>query len=338
MSMFSLLKQTSSEQIKFCAEKKSNFKAIIAVNSTALGPALGDITFIPETSDYQQATSCACFLSQKLTNVYSFLGLHYGGGKIIALGKPTKGYEEIYYRSLARHVRNLSGRFIIRSASYMNKKLLDYIKVETEHFLEQSEIVNDEVVLNNIKQIAVVNALKEVSTKVFQNRELSKLKIGFLGSPEDFSSYKWLCDKFTNIKKFNDFSVLSAADNDFDIMLIAPTTANAQKLQDLFKINFRSAVGLREEESDMEVYEGVMSTKGICYIPGYLVENLECYFYSQNNTDSIRGKEPDFGPFEIFVREKLAYLFDESLRRKEKISTIIKEFADSRIEMLQLIK
>lgn len=338
MSMFSLLKRTGSEQIKFCAEKKSNFKAIIAVNSTALGPALGDITFIPETSDYRQATSCACTLSQKMTKVYSFLGLHYGGGKIIALGKPTPGYEEIYYRSLARHIRNLNGRFIIRSASYMNKKLLDYIKVETEHVLEQSEVVNDAAVLIKIKHIAVVSALKEVSTKMFHNRELAKLKIGFIGNAEDFSSFKWLTDKYPNIKTFQSAADLSSAENDFEILLVSPTTSNSARLQDIFKVNFKSAVGIREEESDMEECENSMSARNIPYIPGYLVENLECFFYSQNNTDNIRGKDPDFGPFEIFVREKLAYLFDESLKRKVKISNIIGEFADSRIEMLQLIK
>jgi|GEM_PF-3958484 len=339
MSMFSIMKQTGSEQLKFCVEKKSNFKAIIAINSTALGPALGDITFVPDATDYKDSASCACFLSQKLTSVYAFLGLHFGGGKIIAQGMPEKGYEEVYFRSLARHVDKLNGRFIIKSSSYINKNMLDYIKVETKNILGQSVVINEEKILSCIKKISMISTLREISTKIFENKELSKLKIGFFGSTEEFNKVSGLLSEIPEIRVFKDPSKLSASENNFDIMLISVTASNSSSFMDLFKVNFKSAVGVCEEEIDMEVYEDVMNAKNILYVPGYLVENFEAYFFKRDNAEIISGAaKPDFGPFEIFVREKLACLFDESFKKKEKITKILTDFAVSRIEMLQLLK
>ncbi|MEZ7892232.1 MAG: hypothetical protein QMC67_10830 [Candidatus Wallbacteria bacterium] len=338
MSMFSLLKQTGSEQVKFCAEKKSNFKAIIALNSTALGPALGDITFIPDSSNYQEATSCACFLAQKLTNIYGFLGINYGGGKVIALGKPTPGYEEIYFRSLARHVNNLNGRFIVRSSSYVNTRLLDHIKAETNKILPQSVIVNDDLLLPEIKKIAFLNSLKEISTKVLNNKPLSELKISLCGTNEDFKRYEWLLKEIPTIRTFSDPLILSDADSTMDILLICPTNANNSVTRTLFKLNFKAAMGLCEEEIDIEIMEDVMLAKGICYVPGYLVENLECFYFMQNNIEALCKAKPDFGPFEMFVRERLAWLFDEAAKTKQKITRIIDNYAKSRMEMLQLLK
>lgn len=330
--MFSIIKQTNSEHIKFCVEKRSNFKAIIAINSTALGPALGDITFIPDDTNYREATSCACFLSQKLTAVYAFLGLHYGGGKIIAQGKPTPGLEEVYFRSLARHVEKLNGRFIIRSSSYINEKLLEYISVETGNLLQRSIAVNREPVLSKIKQCAVMNSLREISTKSFANSELSKLKIGFFGTDEEFKRVSWLVEILPSLRPSQ------AMEGPIDILLVSATGANSSRMQDMFKYEFKFAMGIFEEEIDMEVYENVMWAKGINYIPGYLVENLECFFFSRNNVDLISCGKVDLSPFEMFVREKLAYLFDRSAEKKIKITGIIDEFANSRIEMLQLLK
>jgi hypothetical protein len=51
------------------------------------------------------------------------------------------------------------------------------------------------------------------------------------------------------------------------------------------------------------------------------------------NTDPI-----DLSPFEAFVREKIAYLLDESKKRNEKITRIINDFASLRVEMLQSLK
>ena len=70
---------------------------------------------------------------------------------------PEKGFEEVYFRSLARHVDKLNGRFIIKSSSYVNKSMLEHIKVETKNLLGQSVIVNDEKILPLIKKIAMIN-------------------------------------------------------------------------------------------------------------------------------------------------------------------------------------
>ena len=55
------LSARAHEQVVFCEDDRSGLKAIIAIHSTALGPALGGTRFYPTpTSPRRCRTCCGC--------------------------------------------------------------------------------------------------------------------------------------------------------------------------------------------------------------------------------------------------------------------------------------
>ena len=76
------------EQVVFCHDEASGLKAIIAIYSTALGPALGGTRFYPYASE-QDALTDVLNLSQGMAYKNALAGLDLGGGKAAIIGDPA---------------------------------------------------------------------------------------------------------------------------------------------------------------------------------------------------------------------------------------------------------
>jgi valine dehydrogenase (NAD+) len=98
------------EQVVFCHDEASGLKAIIAIYSTALGPALGGTRFYPYASE-QDALTDVLNLSQGMAYKNALAGLDLGGGKAVIIGDPTKIKTEALLRAYGRFVQTLGGRY-----------------------------------------------------------------------------------------------------------------------------------------------------------------------------------------------------------------------------------
>ncbi len=99
------------EQVVFCRDAESGLKAIIAVHSTALGPALGGTRFYPY-ADEDAAVADALRLSRAMSYKNSLAGLDLGGGKAVIIGDPTTDKTEALLRAYGRFVEALGGRYL----------------------------------------------------------------------------------------------------------------------------------------------------------------------------------------------------------------------------------
>ncbi len=99
------------EQVVFCHDKASGLRAIIAIYSTALGPALGGTRFYPYASE-QEALQDVLNLSRGMAYKNALAGLDYGGGKAVIWGDPTRDKSEALLRAYGRFVQSLGGRYI----------------------------------------------------------------------------------------------------------------------------------------------------------------------------------------------------------------------------------
>jgi len=101
---------TGHEQVVFCEDAASGLKAIIAIYSTALGPALGGTRFYPyETED--DALHDVLNLSRAMAYKAACAGLDLGGGKAVIIGDPAKDKSEALLRAYGRFVQSLNGRY-----------------------------------------------------------------------------------------------------------------------------------------------------------------------------------------------------------------------------------
>jgi len=98
------------EQVVFCHDEASGLKAIIAIYSTALGPALGGTRFYPYASEAEALTD-VLNLSQGMAYKNALAGLDLGGGKAVIIGDPATLKTEALLRAYGRFVQSLNGRY-----------------------------------------------------------------------------------------------------------------------------------------------------------------------------------------------------------------------------------
>jgi valine dehydrogenase (NAD+) len=101
---------TGHEQVVFCHDEQTGLKAIIAIYSTALGPALGGTRFYPYASE-QDALQDVLNLSQGMAYKAALAGLDLGGGKAVIIGDPATHKTEALLRAYGRFVQSLNGRY-----------------------------------------------------------------------------------------------------------------------------------------------------------------------------------------------------------------------------------
>jgi valine dehydrogenase (NAD+) len=104
------LKDAGHEQVVFCQDPQSGLRAIIAIYSTALGPALGGTRFYPYPSE-AAALEDVLKLSRAMAYKAACAGVDLGGGKAVILGDPTTQKTEALLRAYGRMVQSLGGRY-----------------------------------------------------------------------------------------------------------------------------------------------------------------------------------------------------------------------------------
>lgn len=98
------------EQVVFANDEATGLKAIIAIHSTALGPALGGTRFYPYSST-DAAIEDVLNLSRGMSYKAALAGLDLGGGKAVIIGDPATLKSEGLLRAYGRFVQSLNGRY-----------------------------------------------------------------------------------------------------------------------------------------------------------------------------------------------------------------------------------
>ncbi|MEM7377035.1 MAG: Glu/Leu/Phe/Val dehydrogenase dimerization domain-containing protein [Pseudomonadota bacterium] len=110
MSVFHHADFQSHEQVLFCTDAAVGLKAIIAIHSTALGPAAGGCRMHPYASE-DAALADVLRLSQGMSFKNAVAGLPLGGGKCVILGDPAAANKATLLRAFSAHVQALNGRY-----------------------------------------------------------------------------------------------------------------------------------------------------------------------------------------------------------------------------------
>jgi leucine dehydrogenase len=111
MSVFEHIAGEGYEQVVFCSDDHAGLRAIVAIHSTALGPALGGTRFYPYSSE-AAALEDVLRLAKGMTYKAAAAGLDLGGGKAVIIGDPRREKTEELLRAYGRFVETLGGRYI----------------------------------------------------------------------------------------------------------------------------------------------------------------------------------------------------------------------------------
>jgi leucine dehydrogenase len=104
------MEEYGHEQIVYVRDKKLGLNAIIAIHSTALGPALGGTRFWDYATE-DDALFDVLRLSRGMTLKNAAAGLRLGGGKAVIIGDPSKLKSRDFFYVYGKFIDSLGGKY-----------------------------------------------------------------------------------------------------------------------------------------------------------------------------------------------------------------------------------
>jgi leucine dehydrogenase len=123
---------TEYEEVVFFHDPPTGLRAIVAIHSTTLGPALGGTRFYPFATD-EEALRDVLRLSRGMTYKAAAAGLDLGGGKAVIVGDPKRIKTEELLRAYGRFIETLGGRYITAEDIGTDRDDMDMIRRETRY-------------------------------------------------------------------------------------------------------------------------------------------------------------------------------------------------------------
>ncbi|MEL6447303.1 MAG: Glu/Leu/Phe/Val dehydrogenase dimerization domain-containing protein [Pseudomonadota bacterium] len=132
MSVFDNAAWAQHERVLHCSDPVSGLRAIIAIHSTALGPAAGGCRFWHYDDDTAALTD-VLRLSQGMSYKNAMAGLSLGGGKAVILAPEDRQLTDPLLESFGQFVETLHGDYITAEDVGMSVPAMQVIATQTRH-------------------------------------------------------------------------------------------------------------------------------------------------------------------------------------------------------------
>ncbi len=139
--LFNFEHLTSYNDLHFKYDPITGMKAIIAIHSTKLGPALGGCRFI-EYPNTNAAIIDALRLARGMSYKAAISGLALGGGKAVIIKPKGVFHRTALFEAFGRFVAELGGRYITAKDSGTTLEDMDTIATVTPYVSSTSEMVD----------------------------------------------------------------------------------------------------------------------------------------------------------------------------------------------------
>ncbi len=180
MSVFEHINGDGYEQVVFCTDDQSGLKAIIAIHSTALGPALGGTRFYPYETE-EEALVDVLRLARGMTYKAAAAGLDLGGGKAVIIGDPRRIKSEELLRAYGRFVETLGGRYITAEDVGTALEDMDVVRRESRWVTGCSKTYGGSGDPSPVTAYGVLNGIKACLLEVFGDPSLEGRTVALQG-------------------------------------------------------------------------------------------------------------------------------------------------------------
>lgn len=131
MQIIEKMKELGHERIVFAQDAKLGLHAMIAVHSTALGPALGGTRFWNYATE-DDALFDVLRLSRGMTLKNAAAGLKLGGGKAVIIGDPQKLKSKEFFHAYGKFINSLGGEYYTAEDVNINAQDVSHINETTK--------------------------------------------------------------------------------------------------------------------------------------------------------------------------------------------------------------
>ncbi len=168
------------EQVVFCNDPATGLRAIVAIHSTALGPALGGTRFYPYP-DEAAALADALNLARGMAYKNALAGLDLGGGKAVIWGDPGTDKSEPLLRAYGRFIESLGGRYITACDVGTYVRDMDVIARETRFVTGRSPEHGGAGDSSILTAYGVFQGMRASAEHVWGTPSLTGRRVGILG-------------------------------------------------------------------------------------------------------------------------------------------------------------
>ncbi|KRG70983.1 Glu/Leu/Phe/Val dehydrogenase dimerization domain-containing protein [Pseudoxanthomonas dokdonensis] len=178
--IFETLDTSGHEQVVFCHNPDAGLKAIIAIHSTVLGPALGGVR-MRTYADSDMALTDALRLSRTMTYKNALAGLSVGGGKAVIIGDSTQEKTEVLFRAFGRYVDSLGGRYITAEDVGTDVNDMENVYRETEYVVGVHQVHGGSGDPAPFTAYGALQGLMASLSRKFGNEEIGRYSIAVQG-------------------------------------------------------------------------------------------------------------------------------------------------------------
>ncbi len=180
MGVFDADSFAGHEEIVFGADPVSGLRTIVAIHSTALGPALGGTRFFPYPSE-DDALDDVLRLSRAMTLKSAAAGLDLGGGKAVIIGDPRADKSERLWRAYGRIIDSLQGRYITAEDVGTDHFDMEVIRRETRWVLGVPEPEGGSGDPSPATARGLIRAMRAVSDHLWGTEDLDGRRVAVQG-------------------------------------------------------------------------------------------------------------------------------------------------------------
>jgi leucine dehydrogenase len=168
------------KKVVLCNDSGSGLRAIIAIHSTALGPATGGTRMWTYASE-QDAIMDAMRLARGMTYKYAAAGVDLGGGKAVIIGDPKKDKSEALLRAFGRMINQLGGEYQTGEDVGTTLDDMEVIYSETEYLVTLPEHCGGAGNIAPATALGSIEAMRVCAARVWGTPELKGRSVALQG-------------------------------------------------------------------------------------------------------------------------------------------------------------
>jgi valine dehydrogenase (NAD+) len=286
VQLFDRLARDAYEQVVFCHDRATGLRAIVAVHSTRLGPALGGTRFYPYASE-EDAVADALNLSRGMSYKNAMAGLDHGGGKAVIIGDPERIKTEELLLAYGRFVASLGGRYVTACDVGTTQDDMDLIRRETPSVTGVSRSLGGSGDPSAATAYGVLHAMKAVAKRLWSTTDLVDRHVVVSGVGKvGYALVRHLVEERAHVT-ITDVSdaALDRARHDFDVAVVPVDEAHAVEC-DIYapcalgkalspttipELRCAAVVGSANNQLADETCAKLIDDAGVVYAPDYVV-------------------------------------------------------------------
>jgi len=284
----SIMERMNHEQLVYCFDAKTGLKALIAIHSTVLGPALGG-TRMWMYANENEALHDVLRLSEGMTYKASVAGLDLGGGKAVIIGDSRRDKTPELMRKYGEFVARLNGHYITAEDVGTSKADMGFIGERTQHVTGRPEQDGGSGDPSPVTAFGVYRGMKAAAMKAWGTPDLGGRTVVVQGAGNvgryltghllAEGAQVRVCDVFDDQierirAEFPQVQVISADDvykqeTDIYAPCALGSTLNDQTIPEL-----RCRVvagGANNQLADVERNSKMLAEQGILYAPDFVI-------------------------------------------------------------------